>query len=157
DSVARMTEFYGRAGNVVFDHVLGARVHTVPPEHARAAQDELVALHVKAGRKPYVAPVGGSTPVGALGYVAAFGEIAAQAAVLGISVDAIMHGTSSGGTQAGLIAGAALAHSATRIMGVNVYKKNVADVAGAVHALALETVQMLDGDLDDVTKRLHVI
>ena len=53
--------------------------------------------------------------------------------------------------------GAALADSATRIMGVNVYKKNVADVAGTVHALALETTQLLGGELNGITPRLHVV
>ena len=34
--------------------------------------------------------------------------------------------------------GAAFAQSAVRIMGVNVYKKSIADLAGSVHALALD-------------------
>jgi 1-aminocyclopropane-1-carboxylate deaminase/D-cysteine desulfhydrase-like pyridoxal-dependent ACC family enzyme len=56
-----------------------------------------------------------------------------------------------------LIAGATLADSATRIMGVNVYKKHGADIAGGVHALALETVQLMGVPLIDLSSRLHVI
>jgi D-cysteine desulfhydrase family pyridoxal phosphate-dependent enzyme len=157
DMVARRDAAYRGSGNVLLDHIVGARVHVVAPGEAEAAQAAVIAQRAREGLKAYVVPIGGSNAIGALGYVAAFAEIEAQAKAVGISVDAIMHGTSSGGTQGGLMVGAALAQCATRIMGVNVYKKNVADVAGSVHALALETMQMLDGDLDAVTPRLHVI
>jgi L-cysteate sulfo-lyase len=148
---------YRRSGNILFDKLLGARIHGVTTEQAAAKLQEVTAEHARAGRKTYVVPMGGSNAVGSLGYVAAFGEIVTQARSLDVRADAIVFGTSSGGTQAGLMAGAALADSATRIMGVNVYKKNVADVAGTVHALALETMQMFSGKMDGVTSRLHVI
>ena len=76
---------------------------------------------------------------------------------MGLAVDAIVHGSSSGGTQAGLVAGATLADSATRIMGVNVYKKHGGDIAGTVHALALETLHLMGVPLLDVSSRVHVI
>jgi 1-aminocyclopropane-1-carboxylate deaminase/D-cysteine desulfhydrase-like pyridoxal-dependent ACC family enzyme len=72
-------------------------------------------------------------------------------------VDAIVHGSSSGGTQAGLVAGATLADSATRIMGVNVHKKRGGDVAEAVHTLALETLHAMGISLLNVSSRVHVI
>jgi L-cysteate sulfo-lyase len=157
DMVLRESEAYRHSGNVLFDHMLGARMHVVAGDQAAAKLQEVTAEHVRAGRKAYVVPIGGSNPVGSFGYVAAFGEIATQARSLDVKVDAIVHGTSSGGTQAGLMVGAALADSSTRIMGVNVYKKKGADVAGTVHALALETMQVLGGNLDGITSRLHVI
>jgi 1-aminocyclopropane-1-carboxylate deaminase/D-cysteine desulfhydrase-like pyridoxal-dependent ACC family enzyme len=67
------------------------------------------------GRKPYVVPLGGSTPEGALAYAQAFAEMDAQID----PPDVIIHSTSSGGTQAGLAAGAALCGSRTRILGVS--------------------------------------
>ncbi len=157
DMVAKNQEAYLRSGNVLIDRLLGARVHAVHADQSQAILAEVTAEHAHAGRKVYVVPIGGSNAVGSLGYVAAFGEIDAQARAQGLKIDAIVHGTSSGGTQAGLIVGAALADSATRIMGVNVYKKSGTDIAGGVHALALETMQLLDGDLDLVTQYLHVI
>src|SRR5256885_7187045 len=50
------------------------------------------------GRRPFVIPIGASTPLGALGYVDALLELLDQIP----APDAIVHSTSSGGTQAGL-------------------------------------------------------
>lgn len=149
---------YRGSGNVLYDLLLGARVHLVKDDRRASEAFQAVAdAHAKAGRGVYVVPIGGSNAVGSLGYIDAFDEIERQTEAMGISVDAIVFGSSSGGTQAGLIAGATLADSATRIMGVNVYKKHGADIASAVHALALETLHHVGVPLLDVSKRVHVI
>ena len=57
-----------------------------------------------AGRRPFIVPLGASTPTGALGFARGISEIAAA----GLRPDVIVHASSSGGTQAGLIAGCAL-------------------------------------------------
>ncbi len=70
-------------GNLLLDQLLGATVHWTPkPErNARLATlaDELRA----AGRRPYVIPVGGSTGLGAVGYVVAMFELVEQLAERG--------------------------------------------------------------------------
>lgn len=157
DMVERKGTTYRTSGNVLFDRLLGARMHVVGDGQAQAKLQEILAEHEAAGRKAYVVPIGGSNAVGSLGYVAAFAEIEAQAKALGVKIDAILHATSSGGTQAGLMVGAALSDSATRIMGVNVYKKSVGDIASSVHGLALATMQLVGGDVAAVSSRLHVI
>lgn len=158
EMVARDGAAYRTSGNVLYDLLLGARVHLVKDDKgANAAFQTIAAGHKQAGRGVYVVPVGGSNAVGSLGYVDAFDEIMGQADAMGLSVDAIVLGSSSGGTQAGLIAGATLADSATRIMGVNVYKKHGADIASAVHALAIETLHFLGVPLIDLSSRVHVI
>jgi 1-aminocyclopropane-1-carboxylate deaminase/D-cysteine desulfhydrase-like pyridoxal-dependent ACC family enzyme len=63
-----------------------------------------------------VIPIGASTPVGAAAFVAAVEELRAQ---LPSPPDVIVHSTSSGGTQAGLIAGCALAGIPTRVLGIS--------------------------------------
>jgi D-cysteine desulfhydrase len=70
-----------------------------------AAGDELRA----AGRRPYLVPRGGATPLGSLGYVRASAELATQLAELGEAPARLWLATGSCGTQAGLVAGAALA------------------------------------------------
>jgi L-cysteate sulfo-lyase len=156
--VARDSEAYRTSGNVLYDLLLGARLHLVKDDKGASAAFQVVSSgHTQAGRGVYVVPIGGSNEVGALGYVAAFDEIEAQAAALGVTVDAIVHGSSSGGTQAGLIVGATLADSATQIVGVNVYKKHGADIATTVHAIALETLHLLGVPLLDVSSRVRVI
>lgn len=55
-----------------------------------------------AGRRPYVIPRGGATPLGAVAYGLALDELAAQ---LDVDRATIVVATGSGGTQAGLVAG----------------------------------------------------
>jgi L-cysteate sulfo-lyase len=157
EMVARESEAYRRSGNVLLDRLLGARVHVVPPDRAGAALAEVTDAHAREGRAVCVVPVGGSNSLGALGYVRAFGELEVQARAMSIAIDAIVHATSSGGTQAGLIAGAHLASSRARILGVNVYKPHAAELAEQVNALARETLQLLGGDTEGVAERVHVV
>jgi len=53
-------------------------------------------------------PIGASVPLGALGYVRAVEETAMQLAAMNARVDYIFHSSSSGGTQAGIVAGCQL-------------------------------------------------
>ncbi len=66
------------------------------------------------GRRVFEIPVGGSTPLGALAYVHAMLELLEQIP----APDAIVHATSSGGTQAGLVAACRLLGLRTRIVGI---------------------------------------
>ena len=76
-----------------------------------AAADELR----RSGRKPYVVPIGASTPLGAAAYALALAELLDQIE----PPDVIIHATSSGGTQAGLVAGCAMAGVRTRVIGIS--------------------------------------
>lgn len=70
-------------------------------------------------RRPYLLPVGGSSPVGALGYVEAGLEIAGQVEAGEIPPPAcVVVPMGSGGTAAGLMAGLALGGLRTRVLGV---------------------------------------
>ena len=124
---------YADGGNVLLDRLLGARLHILPGETDRdAAMEELAGRLEAEGRRPCVIPLGGSTEVGALGYVACARELAAQAETLCGGFDALVLASSSGGTQAGLVAGlAALGHPA-RVIGIDVD----ADPGGVRHIVA---------------------
>jgi len=69
-----------------------------------------------AGKRPYVMPVGGSTPLGAVGYANAAMELCEQMD----DFDTIVLATGSGGTQAGLLGGLALEGSEARVLGFSV-------------------------------------
>lgn len=94
-----------------------------------------------AGRRPYPVPRGGATPLGALGYVRASVELAAQLDALGERPSALWLATGSCGTQAGLLAGAALAGAAHEVVGVTVSRpvpecrERVRDLAAGAAAL----------------------
>lgn len=95
------------------------------------------------GREVYFIRPGGSSPRGALGYVSAMAEAAEQLAALGVSVDAMFVPLGSGGTLAGMLAGARIHHVRGELVGVRVAgawmspRPAVASLAEGVMELAL--------------------
>jgi len=102
--------------NTLLDGLLGAEIEYIATRDERAAACERVVARLRdEGRRPFLIPLGASTSVGALGFVAAVSELVEQQMV----PDVIVHATSSGGTQAGLLAGVALNNLKTQIIGVS--------------------------------------
>lgn len=102
--------------NALLDRLLGAEVRYVAAREARAAAVAEAADELRrAGRRPYVIPVGASTPLGAAAFVQAIEELFEQID----PPDVIVHATSSGGTQAGVVAGCQLARAKTRVIGIS--------------------------------------
>ncbi len=99
------------------DDLYGAKIHRVGSREERASTMQRIAEELRSkGRKPYEIPLGASTPLGALGYArAATDEIASS----GKRFDSLFVATSSGGTQAGLLAGLEMAGSHTKVVGVS--------------------------------------
>lgn len=103
-------------GNALLDQLLGADVRFVANREVRAAGMQRAAAELReAGRHPYVIPLGASTPLGAAAFALAIGELLEQIP----PPEAIVTSTSSGGTQAGLIAGCALHGLETRVIGIS--------------------------------------
>lgn len=103
-------------GNALLDDLLGAQIHRVAERADRNPRMEAVARELEAnGRRPYLIPLGASNPLGAMGLALGIGELVYQ----GIVPDVIVHASSSGGTQAGLVAGCALFGTRTRVIGIS--------------------------------------
>jgi L-cysteate sulfo-lyase len=120
--------------------LMGAHVQvTATAERAeREAAVEALATSMRAaGRRPYVIDVGGSGVTGALGQVLAGLEMGAQAAAVGLAPDTVIVPSATGGTQAGLLVGLAMAGLQTTVVGVAVAHP-AADVRPAVVDLAGE-------------------
>jgi len=132
---------YESNGNVLLDRLFGAHVHIVEPANVEAQSRSLVAQLTDRGRRCYVVPTGGSNSIGALGYVRCAEEVAAQTKALGFKPDAIVHATSSGGTQAGLIVGAMRSRLDCDVIGINVYDTDDAHLERRVSRLVEETKQ----------------
>ena len=112
---------YVENGNVLLDRLHGATVER--RAGGSDMQGEMVAVAKqleRAGHRPYVIPGGGSTPVGALGYVNAALELVNQSVELGLRIDHLVHATGSSGTQAGLVVGLQAMHSAIQVLGIGV-------------------------------------
>jgi L-cysteate sulfo-lyase len=114
--------------NLALIELLGATVHQAESD-ARAEREALVervAVEAAAeGRKVHVIPVGGSNATGAWGQVLGALEVAAQAAAQGMVPGLIVLPSATGGTQAGLAVGSAIAASRSggrsmRVIGVAV-------------------------------------
>jgi 1-aminocyclopropane-1-carboxylate deaminase/D-cysteine desulfhydrase-like pyridoxal-dependent ACC family enzyme len=102
--------------NALLDKLLGADVRYVTARADRAPAMEQAADEVcRTGGTPFVIPLGASTPLGAAAFVDAIAELAGQIE----PPDVIVHSTSSGGTQTGLVAGCTLAGWSTRVIGVS--------------------------------------
>jgi 1-aminocyclopropane-1-carboxylate deaminase/D-cysteine desulfhydrase-like pyridoxal-dependent ACC family enzyme len=102
--------------NARLDRLLGAEIRHVASREDRAPMMEQAAADARAaGGRPFVVPLGASTPTGALGFARGLVELAES----GLRPDVIVHATSSGGTQAGLVAGCALVGMRPRILGVS--------------------------------------
>lgn len=125
-------------GNMRLHRWLGVDVRfTGDPDRSSvdAGMAGLVAALGAEGRRPYLVPRGGATPLGALGYVRASVELAAQLAALGEPPSGLWLATGSCGTQAGLVAGAALTGARYRVTGVTV-SRPVAEARERVRSLA---------------------
>ena len=102
--------------NALLAKMLGADIRYVAHRDLREPAMEMAAEEERAaGREPYVIPLGASTPLGAAALAHAVTELLEQVA----PPDVIVHASSSGGTQAGLVAGCALANVRTRVIGIS--------------------------------------
>jgi len=141
--------------NALLDALLGAEIHYVASRQDRAPTMRRIAAELRAeGRVPYEVPLGASTPLGAAAFARAVGEMIAQLPA-NIVPDAIVHASSSGGTQAGLTAGCALHALPTRIVGVS-----ADDPAAAIEAEVRRIIAglgtMLETDGDALAQGVHV-
>lgn len=103
------------------------------------------------GRKPFLIPYGGSSPVGAAAYAYAVRELLDQQ----VQADWIVFATSSGGTQAGLAAGQALFGFTGGILGISVDEEAGA-LKTSVAKLAKEVTLLLENEKNIAYKDILV-
>ena len=134
-------------GNALLERLLGAEVEYIPSRNERAEASARVMERLQGeGAKPFLIPLGASTPTGAIGFVNAIGELVGQ----GLTPDVIVHAGSSGGTHAGLVAGAALMRLDTRIIAVS-----ADDPADQIAATVRTIIRGID-ELDDFDGELEI-
>lgn len=107
-----------------------------------AAQDDVAR---ETGDKPYFIPGGASTPLGASGYAAAMLELLGQCRDQKVNFEELVVASGSGGTHAGLLAGAALFGFPGTIRGISVRHPAEAQ-ATRIRSLAGETLSFLESD-----------
>jgi D-cysteine desulfhydrase len=135
----------GAAGNLLLDRLLGAELCWARDRNQEDVMAEVVENEKRAGRRPYAIPLGGSTPLGAAGFAYAMEELAAQGAP---PFDRIVFASSSGGTHAGMAAGARLTGYGGQVLGICI-DESKEDLARVVASIATETMRLL-GDPEAV-------
>ena len=139
-------------GNALLDSLLGAEVEYVASRLDRVPTMRRVAERIRAaGGNPVEVPLGASTPIGAIGFVRAIDEMLEQ----GLRPDVIVHAASSGGTQAGLVAGCALHGLSTRVIGVSA-DDPAADVEHQVRSIIGGMKGPLGPVLEDVARDARI-
>lgn len=141
-------------GNQLLSTLFGAQLHYTGAEESHWGELEIAREAVAdnltaAGAAPYSIPIGGSTPVGAVGYAVAFVEMMEQFQRVGIAPAAIVFTSSSGGTHAGLVAGRALwrarGNAVPEVLAIGV-AKGVNMGMPDIRDLARSTIELLDAD-----------
>ncbi len=147
-------------GNLILDGLYGAEVRFVDTDSYEDvyAEMERIMQNLRAeGHTPYFIPVGGSVPLGCLGYVNCVREIAAQAEALGVKFGHIVSSVGSGGTYAGLTLGAKLYLPGVRSVGIGVCDDPFEKIA---LELMQETSALLESDVsvgpEDIDIHLHI-
>ena len=139
-------------GNLLLDLLCGAELHWSGSRDPNEVLDEVFHEMWSAGRRPYKIVYGASSPVGALGYVQAMGELIEQ----GASFDRIIVASSSAGTQSGMIVGARLFGFGGRITGISVDRPAPA-LRAAVADLARQTASLLEMEPDFDASGVEVV
>jgi L-cysteate sulfo-lyase len=145
------------SGNLLLNNLLGAQViWAAGRDRVAVMHDHAAALRAQ-GRRPFCITYGGSNPLGAAAYTAAFIELQAQLEDLNLfnlRRGHLVVASSSGGTQAGLVLGAKLLNSPLHIHGVSIdqpaaaFRAHIASLANDTSALLGDTLRVLP---DNVT------
>jgi L-cysteate sulfo-lyase len=145
-----------RLGNFLLDELLGAKVHFSGKRTVDEVADEIMTSLKTSGVKPYFIPLGGSNGLGAVGYVAAMEETLDQLAAQNLAIDAMVFASSSAGTQAGLLLGAASRHYPGRVLGISIDSSAV-ELTARVIEFALEAARRVEHQLTEKDLRVDVI
>ncbi len=151
--------------NLLLDKIMGAEIHIVkmePGEEEADAEARAVLMareHRKrleaAGHRCYEVPMGGASPVGSVGFIEGYVEFVEQTEALGIHPDYVFHGTGTGGTLAGLVAGKALTGSDAEIISINVSMKDEA-YPKRTEILANESLELIGaGERVEAARDIH--
>jgi L-cysteate sulfo-lyase len=157
---------YDDGGNVFLDRLLGATLHVTKDLEAATARTREVLDEVRnRGDTPYFIPAGGSTALGALGYVDAAFELAEQARQQDLRIDHVVVTTGSCTTHAGLIVGFEGVQRSSRfdchprVLGISVYQRGEGALA-TVRQKARDTAQLVgldDEAVDDMNLDERVV
>lgn len=141
-------------GNLLLDKVLGADIRVYNVESSRdlnGCMKEIAEVLQENGKRPLLIPVGGSNPIGVLGYISGALEAIEQSEASGLVFDYVVSPTSSGGTQTGIALGYKLVKPQTRTLGIGVGDPRP-ELINDVYNLINSTAELLGLQRDVVSR-----
>jgi len=139
-------------GNHLLQRLAGAECRFITSEQY-ADRNQILAEAAASHGRAWPIPEGASDALGALGYVAAMHEIAPQMKELGIERPVILHASSSAGTTAGMVRGAAELGLDVDIVGSSVGEP-ASEVAQRIEVLLLDADERFGVVESDVPWRI---
>jgi D-cysteine desulfhydrase family pyridoxal phosphate-dependent enzyme len=136
-------------GNLLLDQILGAEIIYTYTDDRSQTEPRIhgVTEELKArGRRPYVIPRGGSTPLGCISYILAVQELLEQLDARHVKPASIFITTGSGGTQAGILAGLRYLGATIPVYGVTVSRPRSESIP-RINSLVEETSEFLETPL----------
>ncbi len=146
------------SGNYLLDVLMDAEIHWTAMDKRLETLERLYSELKAERKKPYLITYGGSNALGASAYALALKELIE---IQEVAPDFIVFASSSGGTQAGLVAGSRLMGYKGRIIGISVdepqdvLKEKVASLATEVTELLGERTEIAPDEvevIDDYAK-----
>ncbi|NPV77250.1 MAG: D-cysteine desulfhydrase family protein [Anaerolineae bacterium] len=126
-------------GNLLLDELLGAEIIWCSLDERSKVLRATFEHEWEMGHRPFLIPLGASTPTGALGYMYAIEELAQQDVVI---PDWIVLASSSAGTQAGMVAEVIRRQLKTKILGISI-DQEASHLRQSVAKLAAEAGERL--------------
>jgi L-cysteate sulfo-lyase len=135
-------------GNLLLDVLFGAEIRYLidddANDHLTSAMNKWADELITQGRKPLIIPIGGSTGLGAIGYVKAMEELSSQ--FNGREVQIIL-GVGSCGTFAGAVLGANIFMPDARMIGISISRTSDA-IKQRTKELIRECAELIDCKID---------
>ena len=142
-------DFQEVKGNLLLDALFDAEIRYLVEDDANTSLEKEMQVWadelVQSGRKPFVIPIGGSTGLGAFGYVKAMDELSQQLENDNVQ---IVLGVGSCGTFAGTILGAKLFLPKARVIGISV-SRNVDAIKQRTIELIKESAALINYEIDE--------
>mmetsp|Transcript_22465 Transcript_22465/g.27449 ORF Transcript_22465/g.27449 Transcript_22465/m.27449 type:complete len:427 (+) Transcript_22465:59-1339(+) len=154
DDVTEGSKKLGVVGNVLFDRMVGAKIHTCTPgEYGRLGSNvliEKVCENLRAsGKNPYPIPVGGSNQLGTWGYIDGVDELQHQLKAENVQLDHVVFASGSGGTATGIALGMNLSSNHYGFRIPTIHPVGVCDDPPYFHRVLSEIASEMGYSFDD--------
>ncbi len=143
------------SGNLFLDRLFGAETVFCADGEAEETMESVARGMRRKGVKPYIVPLGGSVPIGTVGYILGGLELMNQVVEMGLEFDRVFVASGSAGTTAGLAMALSTMQAPIRLHSVSV-SRNAEDLFELTADLIRDTGDFLGWSVGDTLQRLSV-